>query len=190
MDWILASASPRRKELFGELVARFEIIPAKGEEKTDGEKDCVRLAENLARQKAREVAGLPLAKNKAVLGADTMVVLDEKPLGKPKDKAEAVKMLTALSGRTHRVLTGVCLSLPQGKSRREITAVDCTKVQFENLTKEQITAYVETGSPMDKAGAYGIQDGGLVKKIEGSFSNVVGLPKELLLELFKKENLF
>lgn len=189
MDWILASASPRRKELFGEIVARFEIIPATGEEKVDGEKDCVSLVKKLATQKAREVASLPVSENKAVLGADTIVVLAGEVLGKPKDEADAVRMLTALSGNVHEVYTGVCISFPNEKGRREIAGFDCTRVAFENLTKEQILAYVKTGSPMDKAGGYGIQDGGLVKQIYGSFSNVVGLPKEFLLEILKREKL-
>lgn len=182
----MASASPRRKELFGEIVKSFEIIPAKGEENGGGEKDCSLLACKLAMQKARETASLPVAKGKAVLGADTIVVLEEKVLGKPKDEADAVKMLTALSGKTHAVYTGVCISFPQGENRKEKMEVACTLVEFETLSTEKIKAYVKTGSPMDKAGAYGIQDGGLVKAIHGSYSNVVGLPVELVKNMVKE----
>lgn len=177
---ILASASPRRKEILGELIDNFEIIPAKGEENADGATTPEAVVKTLARQKAREVFGLPQAKGKAVLGADTVVALDGEILGKPKDEADALRMLTALSGRTHEVYTGVCLITADGKERTE---ADCTKVRFFTLTEAQIRAYIQTGSPMDKAGAYGIQDGGLVENIEGSFTNVVGLPKELCEEM-------
>ena len=183
MEWILASASPRRKELFAELVEKFEIIPAQGEERADGTLSPEELVKALAEQKAAEVAALPQAKGKAVLGSDTVVALDGEVLGKPRDKEDAMRMLCALSGRTHEVFTGVCIIYPKGRDVSKITAAACTKVRFLPLTKEKIAAYVATGSPMDKAGAYGIQDGDLVEKIDGSFSNVVGLPLELCKEL-------
>lgn len=180
MKWILASASPRRKTLFAELVKEFEIIPAKGEERVEGATSVEALVKELATQKAREVAALPNAAGKAVLGADTVVALDGKVLGKPKDEAEAAQMLSALSGRVHEVFTGVCMIAP---NRTERVAAACTRVRFETLSNAQIAAYVATGSPMDKAGAYGIQDGGLVRSLDGSFSNVVGLPVELCREM-------
>ena len=175
MEWILASASPRRKQLFSEIVQSFEIIPAKGEEDGRGLTGA-RLVETLAEQKATEVAALAQAKGKAVLGADTIVCLGERVLGKPRDKAEAVQMLSDLSGCVHEVYTGVCLILPSGT--KELFS-DCAKVRFKNLTLQEIEQYVETGSPMDKAGAYGIQDSGFVQEIQGSYSCVVGLPIEL-----------
>ncbi len=178
MEWILASASPRRKELFGEIVERFEIIPAKGEENGKG-KTGAALVEELAFQKASEVAGLEIAKNKAVLGADTIVCFQGKTLGKPRTQTEAVEMLSALSGQVHEVYTGVCLILPTGKKQ---VFSDCSKVQFRSLTNEEIVSYVASGSPMDKAGAYGIQDSGFVENIRGSYSNVVGLPLEICKE--------
>ncbi len=178
MKWILASASPRRKELFGEVVENFEIMIATGEERA--ESDCPEtLVKALATQKAEEVAALPQAKDKAVLGADTVVVLDNEVLGKPKDEEDAKRMLCALSGRAHEVYTGVCMSYLEKGVRKNLVKADCTKVYFNTLSGEFISDYVKGGSPMDKAGAYGIQDGGLVKKIEGSFTNVVGLPVEL-----------
>ena len=178
MEWILASASPRRKELLKELVDTFEIIPAKGEETANGLTGA-KLVEALALQKAEEVASRPEAKGKAVLGADTIVCLGGAVLGKPKDEEDAKRMLAALSGREHEVFTGVCISYPDGEKRKTLVASDCTSVYFETLSKEKIEAYVKTGSPMDKAGAYGIQDGGLVRAIGGSMSNVIGLPIEL-----------
>lgn len=186
MKWILASASPRRKQLFGELVEEFDIIPAKGEEKSDTSVPLDTLALQLAKAKAEEIALLPIAKDKAVLGADTIVVLGDEVLGKPKDERDAKRMLVALSGKTHFVYTGVCVSLPTGTSRKELTGVSKTSVLFEKLTEKQIDDYIKTGSPMDKAGAYGIQDGGLVKEIKGSFTGVVGLPMELVKELVKQ----
>ena len=183
MEWILASASPRRKQLLAELVEQFDILPAKGEESLpDG---CLpeRAVQLLARQKAEEIAMLPLAKGKAVLGADTVVAYGGEILGKPKDEADAKRMLTMLSGNTHEVFTGVCIAYPTENGHEFDTRAACTKVVFFPLTEEQIDGYIKSGSPMDKAGAYGIQDGGLVERIEGSFSNVVGLPVELLKEM-------
>lgn len=186
MEWILASASPRRKELLAERIKSFEIIPAKGEENAPSGLSPQELVKVLARQKALEVAALPQAKGKAVLGSDTVVALDGKILGKPATKEEATAMLSALSGRAHEVYTGVCIVYPTSIGAEEIVAADCTKVYFNRLTQEEIAAYVATGSPMDKAGAYGIQDGGLVERIEGSFSNVVGLPLELVSQLLQR----
>ena len=182
MEWILASASPRRKELLRELIKDFAIVPATGEENAQDGLTPERLVQELARAKAEEVAALPIAKGKAVLGADTVVAFDGEILGKPKDEAEAKAMLSALSGNVHNVYTGVCIVLPDGSKK---TAVDCTQVEFHRLTTAFVDEYVQTGSPMDKAGAYGIQDGGLVKEIRGSYTNVVGLPVELLKKLLQ-----
>ena len=175
MEWILASASPRRKELFASLVGDFEILPADCDENVTADSPAS-LVKTLAHRKAACVAALPQANGKAVLGAETVVALGNEILGKPKDEADAARMLEALSGNTHEVYTGVCILSPTGEKRVDAA---CTKVRFYPLTKAQITAYIATGSPMDKAGAYGIQDGGLVERIDGSFSNVVGLPTEL-----------
>ncbi len=179
MEWILASASPRRKELFSKLVERFEIIPAKGEESAPKSLAPERLVQVLAQQKAEEIAKLPQAKGKWILGADTIVALGREVLGKPKDEVDAKRMLTALSDREHGVYTGVCFIGNCNGKQVKFTDFACTKVLFERLTDKQIDEYIKSGSPMDKAGAYGIQDGGLVKAITGSYSNVVGLPVEL-----------
>jgi septum formation protein len=179
MRLILASQSPRRKELLKEILPDFDIIPARGEEKGEGSPE--ELVKSLARHKAEEVSRLPSAKGKAVLGADTIVVSpDGEVLGKPKDEQDAFKMLSALSGKKHRVLTGVCLILPNGETQ---TRAETTDVFFQTLSEEEIKKYIASGSPMDKAGAYGIQDGGLVRRIEGSYTNVVGLPVELCREM-------
>lgn len=186
MEWILASASPRRRELFAELVKNFDVIPARGEEKVVGNPTPETLVQELALQKAEEVAALPIAQGKCVLGSDTVVAFRGEVLGKPKDEADALRMLSLLSGQTHEVYTGVCICYPHGAGKKNLVAAACTKVTFYPLSETQIEAYVATGSPMDKAGAYGIQDGGLVEKIEGSFSNVVGLPVELCREMLSK----
>lgn len=183
MEWILASASPRRRELLAELIKEFDVLPARGEERVE-KVPPKELVQSLAAQKAAEISAMEIAKGKLVLGSDTVVVLNDEVLGKPKDKADAARMLTALSGRSHHVYTGVCVTLTTEDGVKCWLAADDTEVVFEELTKAQIEAYVATGSPMDKAGAYGIQDGGLVKEIKGSFSNVVGLPLELCKRLF------
>ncbi len=181
MEWILASASPRRKELFAEVVKEFEIIPAKGEEKVYETLSPASLVQTLAMQKAMEI-GQTAPKGKWILGADTVVALNGEILGKPKDKEDAARMLCALSGKTHEVLTGVCILFVGEEVEIKRAGAVATKVVFENLTREWIEKYIESGSPMDKAGAYGIQDGGLVKEIQGSYSNVVGLPMEQVRE--------
>lgn len=191
MEWILASQSPRRKELLKEIVEQFEIIPAKGEEILPQNATVEEKVLSLAKQKAEEIASLQSSNGKWVLGADTIVVLKKEILGKPKDEQDAKRMLSALSGKTHEVLTGVCMMKKQDGQTTSLTAVGKTKVVFERLTKAEIEKYVASGSPMDKAGAYGIQDGGLVKKIKGSFSNVVGLPVELckaMMDRIKQED--
>ena len=182
MQWILASASPRRRELLKEFLSDFEIIPAKGEEKTEAGLSPKELVAELAKQKAAEVAALPEAQGKAVIGSDTVVAFRGEVLGKPKDAADAKRMLSALSGKKHRVYTGVCIFTPD---RQKVLGVDCTKVKFQRLSEKQIEEYIASGSPMDKAGAYGIQDGGIVKAIQGSYSNVVGFPCELFAKLIK-----
>lgn len=170
MQIILASASPRRRELLETIAPKFAIVPSAFEERGACGAEDTALA--FARGKAEEV--FSKHPDALVLGADTVVALDGEVLGKPRDEAEAYKMLRALSGRSHDVYTGVCL-IKKG-ARRE--GVAKTKVTFFPLTDELIVQYIASGSPFDKAGAYGIQDGGLVKSYEGSYTNVVGLPVE------------
>lgn len=183
---ILASASPRRKELLSELVSEFKIVPATSEEKiTEGLKpaDTVIL---LAHQKAEEVAAkFP---SDVVIGADTVVYCDGEILGKPCDEKDAVRMLGKLSGKLHSVFTGVCIV----KNGVKTTFANETKVEFYELTNADINAYIATGEPFDKAGAYGIQGKGavLVKAIEGDFFNVMGLPIGQLDKYLKKLDIY
>lgn len=181
MNLILASNSPRRKELLGAVVARFSVEPPRFPECDTG-LSARDTALAFACGKAREVASrFPGC---AVLGADTVVSPDGAAvLGKPADERDAARMLRMLSGRGHSVFTGVCLITP-GAERSDVVE---TRVVFEELADEVIAAYVASGKPLDKAGAYGIQDGyPLVRRFEGSYSNVVGLPVERVRAMLRE----
>ncbi len=177
---ILASRSPRRKELLSLITSDFSVIPAKGEEiLPDG------IAPNeavilLSRQKAAEI--YKEYKNELIIAADTVVAIDGEILGKPADEADAARMLSLLSGKSHSVFTGVCVIRSDGS---EVCFAEETKVEFRSLSGQEISAYIATGEPMDKAGAYGIQDRGalLVRRIEGDYYNVMGLPVCRLYEV-------
>lgn len=188
MQYVLASASPRRKELLSEVIDDFEIIPSSFDESNIGDNIAPnRLVKRLAQGKASDVAFRKENDGKIVLGSDTVVAFGKKTLGKPKDETDATQMLKLLSGKKHHVYTGVCLMMVRsGEIVWQKTAACKTAVYFEKLSDEFIASYVAGGSPMDKAGAYGIQDGGLVKKIKGSYSCVVGLPVELVKKMVKK----
>ena len=180
MQLILASQSPRRKELLSEAGIPFTVVPSSYEEKGEGlsPEETVRL---FSAGKAEEVySRFPQA---AVLGADTVVALDGEIFGKPRTEDGAKEMLRRLSGRTHSVFTGVCLMC--GGVKKQAVCETC--VTFYELSEEFIERYVQEARPMDKAGAYGIQDGyRLVKSYEGSYTNVVGLPMELVREYLKE----
>ena len=169
---ILASASPRRADFFHELGLKFTVRAAEIDEATRPDEPPAAFVQRLAREKARKIA----EENQGawIVGADTVVVLDNKILGKPDSSGQAKEMLRQLSGRRHDVWTGFALCGP-GK---EISQAVVTRVYFRRLSGELIRSYVMTGEPLDKAGSYGIQGQGafLVDKIEGSYSNVVGLP--------------
>lgn len=185
MEWILASASPRRKELLAQIIPEFEVIPSCADESVQGEVSPKKLVLLLAARKAEEVALRPENMGKKVIGADTVVAFQGEVLGKPKDEADAFRMLKGLSGKKHAVYTGVCIAwVEDGKFYCKRKAARTTVV-FNELDDEWIKAYILGGSPMDKAGAYGIQDGGLVKRIKGSYSNVVGFPVELFEKMIK-----
>lgn len=171
---ILASASPRRRDLLRQVGLSFDIQPA-GEAETEAPHGTS--PPEYARQSA-EAKATAVSRRRSealVIGADTVVALDGRVLGKPESAAEARSMLEALSGRTHEVHTGVSLAYA---GRPIVTAVETTRVTFRQLSDEQIDCYVATGEPMDKAGAYGIQGRGalLVEKVDGCYFNVVGLP--------------
>ena len=180
MALILASQSPRRRELLHQVgIDDFLILPARGEEKKDPNLSPAELVEELSRQKAAEIA--ETHPNDTILAADTVVAYKGQVLGKPKDKENAAEMLRLLSGNTHQVYTGV--TVRQGE--KICTCHEETTVFFRPLTEEEIQWYISTGEPMDKAGSYGIQGLGakFVRRIEGDYTNVVGLPLCLVGEL-------
>jgi septum formation protein len=181
---ILASASPRRTQLLQAIGVRHEVVPAEGDEPAAGAMPPTEHARASALFKAREVAARH--PGRLVLGADTIVVIGDSAsdvLGKPRDAADAARMLRMLSGRSHRVLTGIALC---GGRAGEAVEVATTTVRFAAVSDELIARYVATGEPLDKAGAYAVQ-GYLathVEAIDGSWPNVVGLPVERLPALF------
>ena len=174
MAMILASQSPRRRELLAQMgVPQFEVVPALGEEIASPGLSPAQLVEELARQKALEVS-VGADADDVVVAADTVVAIDGKVLGKPHDKVHAAEMLSALSGREHTVYTGVAVK----RGETLLVEHEATQVRFRPLTEREIDLYIQTGEPMDKAGSYGIQGYGalLVEGIRGDYFNVVGLP--------------
>ena len=176
---ILASASPRRRELMEKFHIPFKVVVSGNEEKIPDGIRPEELAEYLAGEKAKDV--LRICRDDTVIGADTVVLCDGEILGKPADREEARRMLRLLSGRRHEVITGVSII---SKDKRVDFSSSCM-VEFYPLTEEEIEAYIDTGEPMDKAGAYGIQGEGalLVKGISGDFYTVMGLP---VAELYRR----
>lgn len=183
MRLILASASPRRRVLLESAGIKPVVIPAGVEEEAarTGEPDAV--AKDLAERKVRAVARAH--PEDLVLGADTLVVIDGEVLGKPSDMQDAIGMLERLSGRTHRVYTGIALYCPE--SRRILRDCDCTLVTMRDLVAQEIMWYVKTGEPMDKAGGYALQGAGafFVREIRGDYSGVIGLPLAKVYALLK-----
>lgn len=190
MRFVLASASPRRRELLESMGLKFDIIVA------DADEDSISpsgipvgiYVQELALLKAAATAKRIIRDKRAIIiAADTVVALDGKVLGKPKDRQDAFFMLKSLSNREHEVHTGICvMRISDGKT---YCTSQSTKVFFKELSGEMIASYIATNEPMDKAGAYGIQGKGaiLVSKIEGDYNNVVGLGTSLLCDILKNE---
>lgn len=183
---ILASASPRRREILTLAGVPFEVCPAAGEDAPSGLSPEERV-KALARSKATQVS--TQFPNKLVLGADTMVVLDGQMLGKPRSEAEAVDMLMRLQGREHQVMTGVWIIRTDNENRivKEDGFTDVASVKFYEMTEEEARDYVKTGECMDKAGAYAIQGFGMrnIEAIHGDFYTVMGLPGGRLLRFLQ-----
>ena len=181
---ILASASPRRAELLYQIGVKFELVPSEIEERPHPDEAPPDYITRIARAKVIAVARQQ--ESGLIIGADTVVVLDGRLLGKPVDNQEAKSMLKQLSGRWHAVMTGVALY--DVESRHEVADYEKTLVKFAPLTDREIDWYVHTGEPKDKAGAYGIQGlGGLfVDEIAGNYYNVVGLPIPLVYRLARR----
>ena len=183
---ILASASPRRREILNMIGLPFRVEASGAEETREEGMSPELFVEQVSLRKAAEVAARQEG-NALVIGADTIVVLDGEILTKPRDEADAIRMLTALSGREHRVLTGV--SVVRLRDAKSVSVCEETKVHFRELSHEEIERYVQTGEPMDKAGAYGLQGRAslMADRICGDFFNVVGLPVCRLSQLLKEE---
>ena len=176
---ILASASPRRKQLLEQAEIDFEVVVSETDESFPSDLPIPEVPMHIALQKAKAVANLVEA-NTIIIAADTIVVVDDEIIGKPKDENDAIAILLKLNGKTHRVITGVCIV----KDGKEILITDTTLVTFHQLSVEQLTHYVQHYKPYDKAGAYAIQEWiGVVgiKKIDGCFYNVMGLPVSKVL---------
>ena len=179
MPIVLASSSPRRSELLARAGVAFEVVVSPAEEIHDAMMKPHVLCELNATLKAAAVA--EKRPDATVIGSDTLVFIDDLPLGKPADLDEARAMLRRLSGRTHRVCTGVCLIYPGGGKN---VFHDITEVTFRRLEDADIEAYFALVNPLDKAGAYGIQESGdkIIAEINGSFDNVMGLPVDKVIE--------
>lgn len=190
MDIILASASPRRKELLSLLDIPFKVLVSDVDETLPDGLPPYFIAESLSLKKAAAVAA-NVTGHSLVIGADTIVVLDGKILGKPSDEDDAFSMLKELSGKWHSVISGVTV-LDNKSAKSESFYVE-TKVKFSHLSDDEIREYIKTKEPNDKAGSYGIQGKGakFIEKIEGDYFNVVGLPVQKLYSVLKKEfNIF
>ena len=183
---ILASASPRRRELLDMVGIPFSVCPSQGEEQIRGSSP-KEVVEELSEQKAREVF-LKISGEVLVIGADTVVAAEGNILGKPKNRKEAIQMLKKLQGASHEVYTGVTMLSRDENGEQQKTFHVMTAVEFYPMSEEEIESYVDTGEPMDKAGAYGIQGkaGIFVKEIRGDYNNVVGLPVARLYQELKQ----
>ena len=179
MKILLASASPRRKKLLGELGYEITVAAPLFDEEQIRAQDPAQLVAALAEGKGRSVCA---SEEVLLVAADTVVAFNGAILGKPADAADAKKMLSMLSGNTHQVYTGVYLR--HGEKERVFT--DRSSVTFRALAEQEIDTYVQSGSPMDKAGSYGIQETDFVSEIKGSFNNIVGFPTELFQKIIKE----
>ncbi len=182
--FVLASASPRRKELLAKLLQHFRVVNSRIDESNIRADSPLQFAMKAARAKAKAVAAK--YKYAVVIGADTVVVLEKKVLGKPKDHDEAIAMLKSLAGKTHKVITGIAVILP---CQKIISDSAVTKVTMKAISDQEILDYVKTGSPLDKAGAYGIQEIEeiFIDRIEGDYDNVVGLPLFALQKILSRK---
>jgi len=181
---ILASQSPRRKWLLEQIGLEFEIVPSNFDEDIENKKFSKKLIESIAYEKAKEVAKR-VPEDVLIIAADTVVILGKQILGKPLDEEDAHKMLEKLSDKTHEVITSIAI-IDKYENKTLINS-KISKVKFKKLTEREITDYIKTGEPMDKAGSYGIQAYGslFVEKIDGCYNNIVGLPLNLLAEMLK-----
>lgn len=186
MKIILASKSPRRKEILENLKIKFDVIPSKVEELFIEGEPPQKAVQRIAKEKLQSILNKNLdLENSLIIAADTIVYYEGKILGQPKNENEAFKMLEFLQGRSHFVYTGLCLLKGESQVAQGVSE---SIVEFYPMTKSEIEWYVKTKEPLDKAGAYGVQERGalFIKSIKGSFHNVMGFPVDLLYKLLKK----
>ncbi|MCR5404630.1 MAG: Maf family protein [Butyrivibrio sp.] len=193
MRYVLASGSPRRKELLSKVIGEFEIIPAVSEEES-GKQVPSEIVTDLSFQKASEIFNRILMDSSdrlVVIGADTIVSYNHKVLGKPKDRKDAFEMIKSFQGKVHSVYTGITVFYMEEGSAKSFTFSECTDVKVSVMTDEEICEYVNTGESDDKAGAYGIQGvfAKFIEKIDGDYYNVVGLPVARLYKELKNNAL-
>ena len=183
MRVILASKSPRRKQILKDLGVDFEVVTVDTEEYSDA-KEPENFVEDISREKGRAVLEKIDDKGALIISADTVVVLDGKILGKPKDEADAIKMLSDLSGKTHKVITAISLRF----NGKVLTDHSVTEVTFDSIDEDSIKRYVDSKEPMDKAGAYAVQGKAAVwiKAINGCYFNVVGFPTHLFYDMLNR----
>lgn len=186
ITWILASGSPRRRELLSQIGVDYKVHPSQIEERTSAVLP-EEVVLDLSRQKAEDVAQ-NAPEGMVVLGADTVVALDKTIMGKPGSHEEAYEMIDKLQGRTHQVFTGVTMIYREKKGNRKLSFVEKTDVTLYAMSQEEIRSYAQSQEPMDKAGAYGIQGGfaKYVSGIHGDYSNVVGLPVGRVYQEWKR----
>ncbi|MCP4135498.1 MAG: septum formation protein Maf [bacterium] len=193
MKIILGSSSPRRKELLGQLIDSFEIISPDVDETHLPEESPDDFVLRMSREKGSCILSSPAAENSLIITSDTIVTIDGIILGKPAHKEDAVNILSMLSGKPHRVITGISLLVCDANRNisRELTDMEATQVRFKKLSREQILAYLDRITYMDKAGAYAIQEFGdmIVEDVNGSISNVIGFPLGLFFSMLGSMNL-
>lgn len=187
---ILASQSPRRKELLSLMGLKYEVMPSQKEEDMSEKLSLPKLSEKLAFQKAEDIFSQTTG-DRVVIGSDSMVYLKNKLFGKPKDDKEAITMLKTLSNSWHSVITSLCVMIEVGGTKKQYLTHTITKVKFMKLTDKMIEKYLQTGEHKDKAGAYAVQgySGMFIEKIKGNYATVVGLDTNKLFDILHKEKL-
>lgn len=191
MKFILASSSPRRKELLNLMGIDFEIIKPLNEEDMTQKMSYKKLSEVLSLQKAQEVFD-KTSGDRIVIGSDSMVYINKTLLGKPKNKDDAYNMLKKLSNNTHKVVTGLSVLIEKDKKIKKYVVHDVSKVKFKKLSDEEINSYLALDEYKDKAGSYAVQgkSGVFIKRITGNMTTIIGLPTHKLYEILSKENLY
>ena len=190
MKIILASTSSRRKELLTQMGIEFEVKAPEIEEDMSQKVNFKKLSEILSKQKCEDVFNRTKG-NRLVIGSDCMVYINKHLLGKPHSREDAINMLTMLSGKWHKVVSGLCVMVQDKNGTREYLCHDVTKVKFKKLSTLDIERYIDSGEYIDKAGSYAIQGGAgmFVKKIVGNLSTVIGIPTHKLHDILKQENI-